>query len=131
MSAAKRRTAAKIQGANIVQLADYRTPPSKRKKGESVYELYPMPFFNVRKRCLWDVAPTGNYTADCETGHAFAIEFLKSCDGTWAWAALVRWIIMDMIKAGPETNGIIIGFMGPIGEVLAAAMRRPSQGGAA
>ena len=134
MKAAKRRTAAKIQGANIVQLADYRTPPSKRpkrKKGESVYELYPMPFFNVRKRCLWDVAPTGNYTADCETGHAFAIEFLKSCDGTWGWAALVRWIVLDMIKAGPETNGIIVGFMGVIGDALATVMTRPGQGGAA
>jgi hypothetical protein len=131
MKAAKRRTAAKIQGANIVQLADYRTPPSIRKKGESVYELYPMPFFNVRKRCLWDVAPTGNYTADCEMGHAFAIEFLKSCDGTWAWAALVRWIVLDMIKAGPETNGIIVGFMGVIGDALAGTMRRPGQGGAA
>ena len=128
MKAAKRRTAAKIQGANIVQLADYRTPPSKRpkrKKGESV------PFFNRKERCTWDVAPTGNYTADCETGHAFAIEFLKSCDGTWGWAALARWIVLDMIKAGPETNGIIVGFMGVIGEALATVMMRPDQGGAA
>jgi hypothetical protein len=131
MSTAKRRTAAKIQGENIVQMADYRTPPSKRKKGESVYELYPMPFFNVRKRCLWDVVPTGSYTADCETGHAFAIEFLKSCDGTWGWAALVRWIVLDMIKAGPETNGIIVGFMSVIGDALATVMTRPGQGGAA
>jgi len=68
---------------------------------------------------------------DLETGHAFAIEFLKSCDGTWGWAALVRWIVLDMIKAGPETNGIIVGFMGVIGDALAAAMTRPGQGGAA
>ena len=129
-----RRTASKTQPANVVQLNDYRTPPPrrpKRKKGESIYELYPMPFFNRKERCTWEVAPTGNYTADCETGHAFAIEFLKTCDGTWGWAALVRWIVLDMIKAGPETNGIIVGSMGVIGDVLAMMMTRPGQGGAA
>jgi hypothetical protein len=31
---------------------------------------------------MWDVTPTGAYTADCETGEAFGIEFLKTCDGT-------------------------------------------------
>jgi hypothetical protein len=129
-----RRTVAKIQGANIVQLADYQTPPPrrpKRKKGESIYELYPMPFFNRKERCTWKVAPTGNYAADCETGHAFAIEFMKSCDGTRGWAALVGWIVFDMIKPGPETNGIIVGFMSVIGEAVATVMTRPGQGGAA
>ena len=43
----------------------------------------------------------------------------------------MRQIVLDMIKAGPETNGIIVGFMGVIGDALAVTMRRPGQGGAA
>ena len=76
----------------------------------------------------WDAAPTGNFTADCETGRAFAIEFLKSCDGTVGWASLMGKIVTDMIDADtivgrwpdgrPKSNGIVIGFMGVIGSAL-------------
>ncbi len=83
-----------------------------------------MPFFNRKKRWTWDVTPTGNYTADCETGQAFAIDFLKSCEGTNGWASLLRSIVLDMISAGtdadghPKAKGIIVGFMGVIGSAV-------------
>jgi hypothetical protein len=101
----------------IVRLDDYRPRP-KRRKQKSLYELYPMPFFNRKKRCTWDISPTGNYAADCETGKAFAIEFLKSCDKTNGWASLMASITSDMIRAGGERSGIVVGFMSVIGRAL-------------
>jgi hypothetical protein len=136
----RRRTASKNNMTNVVRLADHRAPkPTKAAKQKSLYELYPLPFFNRQKRCTWDVKPTGNYGADCETGRAFAIEFLKTCDGTIGWAHVVSMIMVDMIIAGPDgvhgdgspkTNGIVIGFLGVIGRTLSAlTIRHP--GGAA
>jgi hypothetical protein len=90
----------------------------KRPKQKSQYELYPLPFFNGKERCTWDVKPTGNYGADCETGEAYAIEFLKTCDNSYGWASLMQSITSDMIRAGSK-NGIVIGFMGVIGSALA------------
>jgi hypothetical protein len=52
----------------IVQPSDYRTPIPKKAKVKSQYELYPLPFFNRERRCTWDMKPTGNYSADLETG---------------------------------------------------------------
>jgi hypothetical protein len=113
--------------AAVVRLDDHRPKPPKRVKQKSQYELYPLPFFNAKERCCWDVKPTGNYTADCETGHAYAIEFLKSCDGSVGWATLLGGIVTRMIDAGasgrwpdgaPRANGIVIGFMRVIGSAL-------------
>jgi hypothetical protein len=101
----------------VVQLNDYRPPAPKKVKQKSFYELYPMPFFNRKKRCSWDVIPSGDYSADCETGRAFAIEFLKSCDGTCGWASLMGVITRDMIKAD-DRSGIVIGFMRVVGSAL-------------
>jgi hypothetical protein len=112
----------------VLQLSDYRIPPPEKTKAKSQYELYPLPFFNRGKRCTWDVTPSGNYSVDCDTGQAFAIEFLKSCDKTNGWASLMQSIVADMIRAGPsgsfangcpKVNGIVIGFMGVIGGGLA------------
>jgi hypothetical protein len=75
-------------------------PAQKRAKQKSQYELYPSLFFNRKDRCTWDVKPTGNYTADCEMGLAYAIEFLKTCDKTNGWASLLQSITADMIRAG-------------------------------
>src|ERR1700694_6278346 len=111
----------------IIQLSDHRPPPPKRVKQKSFYELYPIPFFNRKRHCSWDVIPTGDYSADCDTGAAFAIEFLKSCDKTCGWASLMQTIVADMIRAGtagarPDgtlgVNGIVIGFMSMIGRAL-------------
>lgn len=40
------------------------------KKGASMYDKYPLPFFDRERRNGWSVKPTGKYSADCETGHA-------------------------------------------------------------
>jgi hypothetical protein len=107
--------------SNVVRLFD-REPPQK-----SLYELYPLPFFDRSHHSTWAIQPTGSYTADCETGRAYATEFLKSCDGTIGWSSLLAAIVADMILAGPsgafpnghpQVNGIVIGFMGAIGEVV-------------
>jgi hypothetical protein len=60
-------------------------------------------------------------------GRAYAIEFLKTCDGTVGWSTLLSQIVVRMIGAGctqwpdgrPRTNGLVIGFMGTIGNYLA------------
>jgi hypothetical protein len=102
----------------------------RRTKTTSQYDLYPMPFFNREQRCTWDVKPTGDYGVDCETGREYAVRFLESCDGTIGWGSIVGQIVGDMILAGPDevargrksSNGVVIGFMGVIGSVLAACM---------
>jgi hypothetical protein len=59
----------------VIQLSDYRKPPpppQPRQKRKSQY----MPFFNKKRRCTWDVTPTGDYSADFKTGQDFALNFL-------------------------------------------------------
>jgi hypothetical protein len=118
--------------SNVVKFKDYLPPrprQQRRKRQKSQYELYPLPFFNRKTRCTWDVKPTGDYVADCETGRAFALQFLKTCDGTHGWTNLLAHIASDMISAGLEgpafadgsqsPGGIVIGFMSAIGDALA------------
>jgi hypothetical protein len=104
-----------------------------RRKGKSFYDLYPMPFFKPSRFgiCFWHVHPTGDYLADCETGRRYALEFLRSYDGTVGWAWLLQSIVADMIGAGPEgawpsgdpkVDGTVIGFMGVIGKAACLAM---------
>ena len=105
----------------VVRLDDYRPQVPKTVRRKSFYQLYPMPFFDRKRRCSWNVTPTGNYTADCEMGRAFAIEFLKSCDKTCGWQSLLQVIVADMIRAGTDeagVNGVVIGFMGVIGSAV-------------
>jgi hypothetical protein len=77
------------------------------------------------------VKPTGDYTAGCEKGQHYAVEFMESCDGTIGWSSLLPQIVADMIRAGPtgafpdgypKTNGIVIGFMGVIGRAMCASI---------
>jgi hypothetical protein len=70
---------------------------------------------------MWDVKPTGDYAADCETGQQYAVAFMDSCDGTNGWATLLPNIVADMIRAGPA-DGIVIGFMGVIGRAMCASI---------
>src|SRR5260370_417464 len=75
----RRQPAPGVMAMEIVQLSDYRTPPPKKARQKSQYELYPLPFFNRKERCTWAVKPTGNYSADCETGRPVArLEKLNS-----------------------------------------------------
>jgi hypothetical protein len=114
---------------SVVQISRYLPPRQK-----SQYELYPLPFFNANAStgpCTWHVTPTGDYAADCETGHRCAVEFLRSCDGTVGWVSLLPNIAADMIRAGtsgafadghPKVNGIVIGFMSVIGRTVCVAL---------
>lgn len=110
--------------SNVVRIKD-RLP--RRTRLKSMYELYPLPFFNGAAHSTWDVKPTGDYTADCKTGRAYAVQFLKSCDNTFGWGCLLSTIVADMVRAGTsrafpdghlKVNGIVIGFMSTIGRVL-------------
>jgi hypothetical protein len=96
----------------------------------SQYAIYPLPFFDRKRLSTWAVQPSGNYSADCELGEKYAVEFLNSCDGTLGWSALLPAIVADMICRGPDgvfpnghpkTNGVVIGFMGTIGKALAVS----------
>jgi hypothetical protein len=126
MSQAKRKNTTGATVSTVVQMSDYRSPPPKRERMKSQYERYPLPFFNRKKRCTWDIQGSGNYGADIETGVALAKEFLASNDGTHGWHSLLQCIVMDMIRAGPpagpdgkrHTDGIVIGFMSMISSVM-------------
>jgi hypothetical protein len=124
------------KSGKVIQLSDYREPKPVRTKVLPFHKKYPMPFFKRRKRGginAWSVVPTGIYSVDCETGAGYAIEFLKSCDGTYGWLSLLPAIVADMIEAAPreetwpngkpKTNGIVIGFMSVISK--AAALSSP------
>jgi hypothetical protein len=118
----------------IVQLDTYRRPP--RPRVGSQYARYPLPFFNADVLSTWHVKPTGDYAADCATGRRYAIEFLKSCDGTVGWVSLLPAIMADMICAGtsgawangdPRVDGVVIGFASVIGRALCIlSMTTPS-----
>jgi hypothetical protein len=131
-----------VMTATIIRLDHYRAPaavkPKKhrrtRHRDPSVYDLYALPFLDKKARKTWAVRPTGRYMEDCDTGSAYGIAFLRTCDGTAGWAALVGWIVQDMIQAGPSperwpddhpsSNGIVVGFMGEIGRALAWKLPR-------
>jgi hypothetical protein len=62
-----------------------------------------------------------------EPGKRYAVEFLKSCDGTVGWSSLLASITADMIRAGtdgvfpdghPRVNGTVLGFMNTIGRAV-------------
>jgi hypothetical protein len=129
--------ASKIQFAPttgiVVKLSDYRQPAPKRKRRKSLYELYPLPFFDRKLRNCWAVKPSGDYGADIETGVELAKEFLASHDGTHGWHSLLQIIVMDMIREGPpaecwsngkpHADGIVIGFMGIISNMVMVGLR--------
>lgn len=91
----------------------------------SQYDRYPLPFFNAAACCTWAIKPTGDYAADCATGHRYGLAFLQTCDGTYGWGTMLGQIVADMIRAGtsgtfadgrPKVNGVVIGFMRVISE---------------
>jgi hypothetical protein len=124
--------------SSIVRLSDFRKPPPpspqkrRQKRAKSQYELYPLPFFDAKRRCAWSVQPTGDYARDCEIGYDYALDFLKSCDGSIGWCSTFNSIVADMIRAGPtgcfadgtpKINGNVIGFVGLLGRALAGYVR--------
>lgn len=106
---------------NVVQLR----PP--RPCVESQYQKYPLPFFDGYTLRTWNVTPTGDFAADVATGRRYAIEFLKSCDGTVGWVSLLPQIVVGMVGAGPhatfangdcKVDGIVLGFASVLGRAL-------------
>lgn len=115
--------------AFLQRSADAAAKRAKR-NGLSQYDRYPLPFFDAEHRSVWAIEPTGGYGVDCETGRAFAIDFLESNDGSAGWATLLTQIVRGMIGAGPSgywpdgearTNGVVVGFMNAIGKALCAS----------
>jgi hypothetical protein len=122
---------AKRENQPIRNFLDARQPTTVAsivtEKRKSFYELYPLPFFDRETRNTWAVHPSGDYTADCETGRKYARAFLQSCDGTVGWSCLFRAILKGMVKAGPagvwpdgdiKLDGTAVGFLGVVGTVL-------------
>src|SRR5437588_6536436 len=115
------------QADNVISFPGCYEKPSHRRSTKSQYERYPLPFFAREKLSTWTVEPSGDHAVDCATGREYALEFLRSCDGTVGWTALLPHIVADMIRAGPsgtfangesKINGVVIGFMSTIGKAL-------------
>ena len=113
----------------VVQLDSYRSKPrpAPRQRSRSQYKRYPLPFFNADTLNTWAVQASGDYEADIVTGRHYAIEFLKTADGTVGWTSLLPAIVADMIRAGPsgtwgdgspKVNGVVVGFMGVISKAV-------------
>lgn len=61
-------------------------------------------------RIFWDVTPSGNYTADVETGAHFAqlaLNYMIKKN----FAGLLGWAVFDMMRHEPERSGIEVGFL--------------------
>jgi hypothetical protein len=60
-----------MTSANVVQIKDYLAPPPAPQR--SLYELYPLPFFNRDKLSTWNVTPTGKYRPQALSLHGSII----------------------------------------------------------
>ena len=65
----------------------------------------------------WAAKPTGDYTADCKQGRAFAEAFIPLLR-TSGGVSLVPAITRGMINANDQ-SGLVIGFMNRLGEQAA------------
>jgi hypothetical protein len=75
-------------------------------------------------RIFWDVKPSGDYEADCETGERYAnlaLDYMAREN----FSALMRWAVFDMIRAGKEHSGIEVGFLGLFDSYALAMYRQP------
>jgi hypothetical protein len=83
-----------------------------------------LPFVTVRKPkgsgfCYWDVKPTGDYGADCNTGHALVEEYLAyiGANPTYGNGTLLTCIVREMIdqaKDGHPWSGVHVGFLAEV-----------------
>lgn len=74
-------------------------------------------------RCFWQVAPTGNYGADCDTGAAYAalaLDYMVAANTP----QVLQWAVFDMIAAGRRHSGIEVGFMSAFGQIAAQGHAR-------
>jgi len=109
------------------QIASAAKPAGKRAKVQSMYDQYPLPFFDGKRRCAWSAKATGRYFDGFETGHAYALQFLRTCDDTAGWNSPLAKVVGDMVGAWSgerwpsgeaKTDGIITGFMITISRAL-------------
>jgi hypothetical protein len=94
-----------------------------------------LPFFKKRRgkvaASYWNVTPSGNYSADLESGQAYARAFMPMLTFN-AGASDLAAIVSDMAKAGRDAaknpkdwrgiDAVALGFMMEIGGSLQAAM---------
>lgn len=90
-------------------------------------------FFKLRKPKgtgidYWDVTPSGNYGADCNTGTALAEEYLAyiGANPTVGNGTLLTCIVREMIdqaKAGQPWSGVHVGFLAEVNRYAMAAAR--------
>lgn len=73
-------------------------------------------------RIFWDVKPSGDYTKDCGTGARYAqlaLEYMASQN----FIPLLGWVVLDMMRNGPEYSGIEVGFLSVFGRNATAAAK--------
>jgi len=59
------------------QIASAAKPAGKRAKVQSMYDQYPLPFFDGKRRCAWSAKATGRYFDGFETGRVTLDEYLR------------------------------------------------------
>lgn len=67
-------------------------------------------------RSFWHVMPTGNYSADCDTGVAYAalaLEYMVAANSP----QILQWSVFDMMKLGRNHSGLEVGFMSTFGKI--------------
>jgi hypothetical protein len=68
----------------------------------------PKPIGDQCGRCFWNVAATGDYTQDCDTGARLALEYLAFEEADVGTPGHLQWIVEDM----PRTfTGVEVGFL--------------------
>lgn len=65
-------------------------------------------------RLFWNVEPSGDYSADCETGAHYARLALDYMTKD-SFSGLLGWAVFDMMRPGPAHSGIEVGFLSVFG----------------
>jgi len=78
-------------------------------------------------RSFWNVAPTGHYGTDCDTGAAYAAVALDYMAITNT-PQILHWAVFDMMARGRVHAGIEVGFMSTFGKIATNAHVRILQG---
>jgi hypothetical protein len=71
-------------------------------------------------RCFWQVAPTGDYGADCATGAhyaALALDYMATASAP----QILQWAVFDMMAMRRPRSGIEVGFLSTFGRIATRA----------
>jgi hypothetical protein len=95
--------------------------------GQDYSAAHDLPFTNPAARLCWDVAPSGNWEADCAVGDEYGRIFLERVKAGQP-RPLMCWIVRDMIsRPGARYTGIEAGFIQHVARASAASLARPRQ----